>query len=187
MPTMNKFVAGSVLTGSLMFGIACGETSPETPQTAITADDILANGERTIIRPGDSVIVSAVTDGSIRAHFRDQMQMVDHQWEHGLKDENAPKISKLPIRVDANVSLTGKSPDLHNDLACDTLRVDTGNMDSKNIYIGALALSNESDDSPLVSWPLNSEGQPGPYVYACFDDGKEAEDGLVLVINDQLR
>jgi hypothetical protein len=153
-----------------------------------TAADVFDTGSVTAVAPGESRFINVVsTDSKSAKMFMGDIDMTDHQYQHGWADDKAPVVGTQPIRIDAHVALSGSKSDyIDNDAGCDTLRLDFEGVDESSAYIGALALSGDTDDTALVTWPRNADGTPSETVYACFAENN-ASDGVVLFLSDKPR
>ncbi len=176
-----------VLAGSL---VACGESSPaEIPETNFEAAEVFDIGASERIDPGQSIILTPHTNSGDIAEIRDRISIIDHQYPHGLEDEEAAVVSAdTPIRIDAHIALHGGESDYtDNDLSCDTVKLDFTGITKEAAYILGVALSEESDDRALVNWPQNPDGSIREWAQICFSEGHEPSDGVVLALSDQPR
>ena len=176
---------GAALTGSILAVSGCSaEQQPATPKTEVELEDLYSHSGLQRIKPGDVELFEATE--TTENDLLSGITMVDHHYGHGFTDDKSPIVSTTPIRVDMHVTMHGKGSDvLDNDLACDTLGVDTDRLDVNNVYIGALALSDSSGDKVMVSWPDRTNGQIGENIYVCSAEEVEPEHGVVLFIDDQ--
>jgi outer membrane murein-binding lipoprotein Lpp len=183
----NRLLKTTLPVAALVAALALAGCATEqvagTPKTNSTAEDILELGGAVTIHPGDSALVTPVIDDAKINRITNRIDEIDHQYPHGLYDDKAPTISNMPIRVDTFVALSGKSPQLDNDLACDTLNIDTHAVETGAQHLTAIALSDSADDQVLVSWPKESPDR----AFVCFPEGNELTDGLVLVLDDIAR
>ena len=176
-------IRATMLVAALALTGCASEQVAGTPKTSLSAENLLNRGDSVHIRPGDSALITPITDEIVIKNITDKILEVDHQYPHGFIDDKAPTISRTPLRIDANEALSGKSPVLENDLACDTVNVDLTGSETGSAYITAFAMSDSPDDTVLVSWPVETPDR----VYVCFADNNELTDGLVMVLNDQPR
>lgn len=182
-------MSGALICTGLAFGLSgCGDGSPAPrPETTLVEDDIFDAGRTQVISQGGSEFVTPETDPTALARIIDGLKLIDHQYPRGFQDADAVEISRTPVRIDAHVALSGESPELNNDLACDVVNVSTSGFDDvSKVYMGALALSEQQEDRILVSWPKQN-GEAGKSAIVCFDDGAEPRDGVVLFLSDRPR
>ena len=184
---MNKRRASSLvmLLGAGTAALAgCSVESPAVvPQTVVTAEGVAHLPQARMVAPGQAVVLMPLQDDTERHALMNAMPLVDHIYPHGMVDDDAPTISGMPARIRANVNLSGRSPALNNDLACDTLNVDTQGMQGKaRVRIAALALSGNPDRRAIVAWPETADGQPGNTVELCSPQDDEPDDGVVLAV-----
>ncbi len=180
---MKSKVAPILMAGAL-FAAGCGGDSPETPATDFKFEDIIANPHKVLVRPGEIQVLLSETDSELKGRVTGKIALIDHYHGAGFIDSQAPEVSTTPIRVDAHVSLDGDNAGLNNDLACDSYRLNLGTLNRDAAYVVALSLSDESDDRVAVGW-LNQNGIES--IVVCVDDGKEPQDGVVLLASDKPR
>jgi len=180
------------LATALFFGLvaisACAEEQASTAIGESTAEDIFASGPVTRIRPGESRFLESIDSESDQGqHIISDIAVTEHQYPHGWDDEMGPVISVTPSRIDAHVALSGKGSDiLDNDVACDTLSVNLGNLNPEEVFIGAVAISDGGDDA-MVAWPTETDGQPSDKIQLCFAERSEPSDGVVMFVSDESR
>lgn len=177
-------IAAVLLAGGLNLAIgACGD-SASLPAPDAVASLVLDTRGVTTHKPG-STFVEAVTDITTRKSLRETLPLVNNQRSGGFEDPAAPIISEMPIRVVAQIAMTGRLPlsNLANDMACDTLRVDmSGISDRKAARIGVIALSDDPSDKVQINWASNANGEPADSLQVCFAGNSEPTDGVVLVL-----
>jgi hypothetical protein len=177
---MKRTIVGAAALGTAFAMSSCEQQQAEQPYTELTYADVVDAGAA-IITPGQTVILEATTDNRLKKDLISKIGMVSFSERHGFEDKNAPYVSTLPIRVDAWISDVPEP----SDLACDTYNVSKRNRHENVAQIALLSLSNSKDDYIQVSWANDVEGAPGDHLIACYIDGKEVEDGLIMAFNDQ--
>ncbi len=169
-----RYVAGVGLVLAVALS-GCAEPEITTPSTVVTLEDMTDTAGVTYVRPGETAFVS-VYEGDSQALIG-AMTLVDHMYPNGPEDDMAPSISTTPQRLRAIVAVTGRSPELAQDAACDTLQVADPQGTAS---IGALALGG-SEGAVFITWPRGDEGQPGDYAYMCsFQEMEPKDDGVVV-------
>ncbi len=179
-----RHLAAAVFAGGLNVALgACGDSTPLPAPDAVTRLVIDTPG-LTTVKPG-STFVEAVTDAATRKALGEALPLVDNQRPGGFEDPSAPIVGATPIRVLAKVAIRGPQPhsNLRNDSACDTLRVELGDLfDTKTARIGVIVLSDDFSDKVQINWSQNADGQPADSLQVCVAEDHEPSDGVVLVL-----
>jgi hypothetical protein len=174
----NKIARGlAILSLGIMATVGCSK-EVEEPQTDISSTEIRAIEQTTRIRPGEVKFIESIEpDSQLAIRLKEELQLVDFMYPVGPKDDTAPKIDDTPQRLKAQIMLHGKSPEISQDAACDTI----GIVDFKKVkHIGAVSLGGEKSEV-LISWPLAEDGEPSEYMYMCsFESMEPKDDGVVI-------
>ena len=177
---MKKFeilATGAALSSAALLASGCaGEKPAQTvnPVGDVSTEQLLADGAIKV-HPGEAKFVPVIVKSSyldLYTSLKSALPLITHHHRHGASDPNAPKVDIVPQRIDSHVS-SGRDL-LENDAACDTL-----NVDVRAGAVGAIALSDETDDRAMLLWP-NENGNQGDSVYLCFFEGREPADGTIL-------
>lgn len=178
---LSKRIAGYGMAAAMVLS-GCSDTKAEIPETAVTAKQLSNTKGVTFVIPGQSKFVN-VSDQN-KEWLTEELPLVDHMYEKGPEDDTAPVISVIPQRFRSDIVLRGKYPELAQDAACDTLRIE--DPDTTN-SIGALALGGD-EHGVLLSWPMDGQGEPFDYAYLCvFKDMQPKEDGVVVFAQTEPR
>jgi hypothetical protein len=170
---MNKNVLLVPVAAVSLVGLtACGEEAAPTLSTSVTASDI-EQYDPTHITRGESAFVRTA-DPSDAQSLINSIPMVDHIYPNGPQDAKSPLISSTPSRENIQVNLSGKSPNLDNDAACETMRIDGHPSE-----IGALALGGQAG-GVLISWPRQDNAQEFMYVCSFQEMEPGSDQGIVL-------
>lgn len=171
----------------LFFG--CTDEQASTPATgSYEAADIYSMGEVIAVHPEEARFTNVITPNEAQGIIED-IPMTDHQYPHQWHDDKSPVIGITPVRLDAHVALSGSKSDfIDNDAACDSLRLDMdGLLNPDEAYIGAIAISEGSEDKVQITWPLEADGTPSENIFLCMAEDAEPQDGVVLFVSDQPR
>jgi hypothetical protein len=182
----SQAAGGAVLIGATLLLGACSESAATVPQTAVVAPTILQVPETELIHPGETKILLPAKDATTRSQLKNGIKLVDHIYPHGMTDEDAPTVGAMPVRLNAQVTLHGRSPNLDDDLACDVVNLNLNSFpDKSHVYVGALALSDNDKARAMVAWPSSSGGEPSNELFLCFPvDDAPSDQGVVLVASD---
>jgi len=181
------------LAAALLIGVVATTACVEEQQAATstgesTAQDIFNAGAVTRIHPGETMFVESIDSRSDQGqHIISDIPITEHQYPHGWDDEMGPIITVTPSRLDAHVALSGsKSNYIDNDVACDTVRVNSDQLNQDQVFIGAAMIS-DGGDRAMIAWPTDVDGQPSDNFQLCFAQESEPSDGVVLFVSDESR
>lgn len=187
----SKRAGGAAMLGlALLLGpAACGESAAEVPQTAVEAATILDVPQSTLVAPGQIVLLKPAADAATRYQLVSSIPLTDHIYPHGMTDKNAPTVGTMPVRLNAQVTLHGRSPHLDDDVACDVVNLNLSQFpDKTQARIGALALSKNTSSEAMVAWPNAADGTPNNEAFLCFPvHDAPSDDGVVLALTSASR
>lgn len=180
--------SGAVLASAAAFAVGCGNEKPAQPVNPRGSVDTaqLEHLGAITIKAGESKFIPVITkasDPGLYKELTDFLPLVDHQNRHGQVDPKAPTIGFTPVRFDSHVRLTSSKNDakIENDFACDDLNIEH----PEDTQIGAIALSQEAGDAPLIVWPEPGFNSDYPTAYLCFAQNREPANGTILYLIDK--
>lgn len=181
----SKAAAGAAFMGLVLLS-GCAESTAQVPQTAVDRGVILQVPETELVHPGQTVILGPAKDEATRSRLVTSIPLTKHIYPHGMGDKNAPAVGGMPVRLNAQVTLHGRSPNFDDDLGCDVVNLNLEQFpDKSKVYIGALALSENDKSHAMIAWPNTPNGAPGNEAYLCFPvNDAPSDNGVVLVLSD---
>jgi hypothetical protein len=182
----SKAAGGAALIGlSFLLG-GCSESPAQIQQTAVEAATILQVPETARVHPGQTVILGPAKDEATRSRLVASLPLTKHIYPHGMTDSDAPSVGTMPVRLNAQVTLHGRTPNFDDDLGCDVVNLNLNRFpDKSQVYIGALALSENDKSHAMVAWPAGADGTPGNEAFLCFPvDDAPSDNGVVLVLGN---
>ncbi len=178
MRKLNLLASGAALASAAALAVGCGEKPAQEvqPVDPVDTSELISDGAMRI-HQGEAKFIPVVTrsnDPELYDQLKSSLPLITHHNRHGATDPKAPTINYLPSRLDSHVD-SGRDL-IENDAACDTLNLD----DTTAASIGAVALSDQESDAPMLLWPDPGVNGESNSIYLCFFENREPADGTIL-------